>query len=456
MIEVLIVSPHFAPTNAPDMQRVRLLLPHFEKHGIHATVLAVAPDCVDFPQDEWLSSSLPAGSPIHRVKAFGAPLSNLPGLGSVSTRSFSALRREGNRLLRNGGFDLVYFSTTQFGTHLLGPYWKSKFEIPYLMDFQDPWVNDYYREHPDINPPGGRVKFAAADFFNRISEPRVLQECAGITSVSAAYPRQLQERYPTRVFRPWTGDDRFSAAQIPSLVAPFPVDLDELERAAQGKSSQSIFDPNDGKQHWLYAGRCGDYMETSLRGIFSAITGLRHSDPTKFESLVIHFVGTEYQTSSGPTSPVNRLAQEYSLQDLVKEDPNRIPYSEVLRCLKDADLLLVPGSNDPGYSASKIFPYLLAGTPTLAVFHEESSVVSIAREAGGAVVIPFRETDNATQIADRIALQFNGNPKSVETPLKREALVPYSADSQAARFSDFFQDCLKTLSRDREEIGLTS
>jgi hypothetical protein len=41
---VLIVSPHFPPTNAPDMQRVRMSLPHFHKFGWRASVLAVAPD----------------------------------------------------------------------------------------------------------------------------------------------------------------------------------------------------------------------------------------------------------------------------------------------------------------------------------------------------------------------------------------------------------------------------
>ena len=40
MKRVLVVSPHFPPMNAPDMQRVRMSLPHFEEFGWRPYVLA--------------------------------------------------------------------------------------------------------------------------------------------------------------------------------------------------------------------------------------------------------------------------------------------------------------------------------------------------------------------------------------------------------------------------------
>ena len=40
--KVLIVSPHFPPLNAPDMQRVRMSLPYYPEHGWEPVVLAVA------------------------------------------------------------------------------------------------------------------------------------------------------------------------------------------------------------------------------------------------------------------------------------------------------------------------------------------------------------------------------------------------------------------------------
>ncbi len=46
MRRVLIVSPHFPPTNAPDHQRVRMSLPYFQENGWEPVVLAVTADGV--------------------------------------------------------------------------------------------------------------------------------------------------------------------------------------------------------------------------------------------------------------------------------------------------------------------------------------------------------------------------------------------------------------------------
>ncbi|EFA71936.1 hypothetical protein CRD_02454 [Raphidiopsis brookii D9] len=36
----------------------------------------------------------------------------------------------------------------------LGRIWHDKFNIPYVLDFQDPWLSDYY-EKSGVTPPGG-------------------------------------------------------------------------------------------------------------------------------------------------------------------------------------------------------------------------------------------------------------------------------------------------------------
>jgi len=67
--KVLIVSPHFAPTNAPDMQRARLALPYFKELGWEPVVLAVAPEFIEGGVLEpLLESTYPADTRIIRVK----------------------------------------------------------------------------------------------------------------------------------------------------------------------------------------------------------------------------------------------------------------------------------------------------------------------------------------------------------------------------------------------------
>ena len=42
--KVLIVSPHWPPVNAPDLQRVRMSLSYYRQYGWEPVVLAVHPD----------------------------------------------------------------------------------------------------------------------------------------------------------------------------------------------------------------------------------------------------------------------------------------------------------------------------------------------------------------------------------------------------------------------------
>ena len=83
MKRVLLVSPHFPPTNAADMHRVRMVLSLLRENGWDAEVLAVEASAVAAPLDDWMADGLPLGVPIHRVKALGLAWSAVPGLGTL-------------------------------------------------------------------------------------------------------------------------------------------------------------------------------------------------------------------------------------------------------------------------------------------------------------------------------------------------------------------------------------
>jgi hypothetical protein len=462
-MRVLIISPHFPPTNAADMQRVRLVLPYLAEAGASVEVLCVEAAQVAAPQDAWLAAGLPPEIPLHRVTALGLQWSRMPGLGTLSYRALRAIRRKGNELLgRNqssGSFDLIYFSTTQFGIHVLGPEWKRKFGVPFAMDYQDPWVSDYYREHPDVVPPGGRLKYALASWMSRRQEPRVLRHCSGITSVSAAYPEQLARRYggeemgkreverlnyeATANGQSRTGVKlfQFSAfrSRFFSTVLPFPGDVRDFERVKRDNIHQSVFDPHDGLKHWVYVGRGGADMALAVRAVFSALASLRQLS----SDLRLHFIGTSYAAAGRGVKTIEPLATKYGLEGIVMEHPDRIPYSETLRCLLDADALVVPGSDDPGYTASKIYPYLLAEKPLMAVFHERSSVVELIRQVGGGVVVGFDSGESPEAIAKRIRERaFDGAGHLPQVVLDREAFAAHTAAHHAIQLVDFFRICL--------------
>ena len=128
------------------MQRVRMSLPWFKQFGWEAEVVTVDPQYADVAKDALLSESVPAGIKVYYVKAFNKKITSKLGLGSIALRALYYYRKEVNRLLREYKFNLIYFSTTQFPVCILGPYWKKKFKVPFVIDMQDRWVSHYYQD----------------------------------------------------------------------------------------------------------------------------------------------------------------------------------------------------------------------------------------------------------------------------------------------------------------------
>ena len=427
---VLIVSPHFPPVNCADMHRVRIVIPFLRRSGWEVEVLTVCPDDVAAPKDNWLSVGLPNDVSIHRVSALSLSWSGIPGLGNLGFRAILPLFWRGYRLLSERRFDLVYFSTTVFETHILGPLWKRKFRVPFAIDYQDPWVSDYYREHPHVTPPGGWLKYNAINRLHRLLEPRVLRRCAGITSVSAAYPKQIRQRYT------------FLPKKWPVEVLPFPASVRDIRRSADGNSGQRFFDSADGNVHWVYIGRAGGDLALAIGGFFAALQQHFVEDLVLKAQLRLHFIGTSYAAAGKGEHSVLQLAKKYDLRENVTERTDRIPYSTTLRCLHDAHALIAFGSDDPAYTASKIYPYLMVGKPLLAIFHRESSVSSLLRTMGGGLSVSFESGESAQSLGKRIRTAFlRPEAYNRRVPLSAEFELAYGERAQASKLIKFFNKC---------------
>ena len=196
MRRVLIVSPHFPPVNAPDHQRVRMALPYLRENGWEATVLAVDPDEIDgLPREPLLAQTVPSDIEVVRCQAAPLAITKCMGMRTLGLRAYPYVARAGARLLRARKFDLVFFSTTQFAIMALGSRWLKRFGVPYVLDFQDPWLADD-PARSKLSAPGGQWKYAFSQWIAKRLEPPSVRGCAHAVCVSPAYPKLLQERYP--------------------------------------------------------------------------------------------------------------------------------------------------------------------------------------------------------------------------------------------------------------------
>ena len=424
MKRVLIVSPRFAPSNAADSHRVRQSLPYYREAGWEPVVLAVEPGEVIAPQDPLLLQTVPDDIEVVRVGTVPRSWTQRVGVGSLEARAFVSLMRAGDRLLREQPFDLVFFSTTAMGLTALGPRWQKKFGVPFAIDFQDPWVSDYYDGDQSPEPPGGAFKYGVAQSVARRVEPYVLRHAAHVLSVSPAYPQALVARYP------WLSLDRFT-------VLPFGAPEHDFEVLRQSRIPNPVFDPDDGLEHWAYVGIAAGMMAFALDAFFGALATARQSEPERYDRLRLHFVGTSYAEGSRAEKMVEPIAARHGVGDLVEERPHRIPYFEALQVLLDADALVIPGSDDPGYTASKLYPYVLAQRPLLAVFHQASSVVDVVRQTQAGVVVPFSTGEGVENVRARLkAAWFMGPLPPVQTDWS--SFEPYTARSAARCQTDVF------------------
>ncbi len=433
MKRVLIVSPRFAPSNAADSHRVRQSLPYFREAGWDSVVLAVEPGEVGMPVDPILLQTLPDDAEVVRVGAVPKAWTERIGIGSLEARAIVPVARAGSRILREAQragrpFDLVFFSTTAMAFTALGPRWKRALGVPFVVDFQDPWFSDYYDRDGAPAPPGGALKYGLTRAAARRLEPYVLRHAAHVLSVSPAYPDDLMRRYS------WLKPEQFT-------VLPFGAPEHDFEVLRRSRVRNPVFSPDDGLEHWAYVGRAGGDMAFVLGALFEALAAARRADPDRYDRVRLHFVGTSYGEGERAEKTVEPVARRHGVDDLVEERPHRIPYFEALQVLLDADALIVPGSDDPGYTASKLYPYVLARRPLLAIFHEASTVVDVLRKTKAGTAVTFGSGEPIGRVAERITEQwFCGPLPEVETDW--DAFEPYLARTMVRRQADVFDQAI--------------
>jgi len=426
MKKVLIISPHFPPVNAPDMQRVRFALPYLRGHGWEPTVLAIAPESIEGGvREPLLETTYPADIRVVRVRGIPATWTRWAGVGNLWWRCGRALAAAGERLLRAEKFDLVFFSTTQFDACALGPRWRARFGVPYVMDYQDPWVDDYYAR-TGTRPPGGRLKYAVSQWQARRKEETVLRGAGGVIAVSEAYGPMLARLYP------W-----FDPAGV--RVLPFGASPADFEALRGRRPERPLVDFDDGLEHYVYTGRAGDDMALALTVVFRAFRRFRAAEPARAAKVRFHFIGTSYAPPPLGREFVAPIARAEGVGDAVAEHCYRVPYFDALYYLSRAHALVAVGSDDPSYSASKIFPYILARRPLLLVFHRRSPVLRFAEQTGAGLRFAFDGPPDVDALADEVCRRWfaPAGPRAAGE-FDAAAFAPFTAEAMTARLAEVF------------------
>src|SRR5205823_4511916 len=153
---VLMVTPHFPPDSSAAAHRVRLLAPHLPAAGWTPTIVTVDPSAYEGRLDRDLEALVPESLRIVRAPAWHAHATRRFGLGDLGLRAYAGLRRACRELLEREAFDALFITVYPVYPALLGPMLKRAFDVPFVLDYQDPWVGAWGRTvgggsngHPD-------------------------------------------------------------------------------------------------------------------------------------------------------------------------------------------------------------------------------------------------------------------------------------------------------------------
>lgn len=379
MKKILILYPHFPPSNLAGVHRPRLFAQHLPAFGWEPTILTVDEKYYEEAPDWNLVKLLPTELRIEKVKAFALTKPRL--VGDIGLRAFFQMYKRAKELIKTESFDFLYIPIPSFYGALLGRWLHSSTGIKYGIDYIDPWVHDF---------PGSDKLFSRHWLSKQLAkflEPIAIKKASLITGVAAGYYEAVLQRNPHLKKQAVVG------------AMPYGGEQKDHELLEQLNIERYLF-KKDNKFKLVYAGAMLPKAYKPLEAIFKSIAAKKEP----FSNLEFHFIGTGKTPDDAEGYNIKPLAEKYGLwQTTVYEYPKRIPYLDVLVHLNIADGIFILGSTEPHYTPSKTYQGVLSGKPLLAILHSSSTAVDVIRQSHAGSVLDFKGEKEIDKIEEGFA-----------------------------------------------------
>jgi glycosyltransferase involved in cell wall biosynthesis len=384
--KVLLISYLFPPTGGIGVQRALSLAKYLPQCGFEVHVLK-ATNAGGPVYDPGLMRHIPPGVIVHeaftpeipfhlrqklwtgltRRKAPAAASNGKPAGFSLRSLAASTVKRilspepeilwapfalrKARRIIRKHGINFVMVTVPPFSALVVGTRLKREFpSIVLVSDFRDEWLSFYLKDFEFQNSEHTRRRAESI-------EREAVESSDVVVAVNRASRNEIRKRYPNQ------SEKKF-------VVVPNGYDPEAF----------ADFVPRANESPRMLVTHVGTvYKTASPRFYLDAADALPEEVRSRLET---RFVGrisdSEQATMEGRKSRVNCVGF--------------IPQAEALKYMEDTDYLLLTMTNDisvPG----KIFEYMAAGKPILAITAPGSEVDQILRETGAGLSAPPDDPD---------------------------------------------------------------
>lgn len=408
MKRALVITYYWPPAGGPGVQRWLKFVTYFKEFGIEPVVFI--PDNPHYPlQDKSIVSEIPEGIEIIRfpikepygfAKVFSKKKTNQVSSGIITNKNQSVLEKlllwiRGNffipdarigwvkpavgflkEYLAKNDMDIVISSGPPHSLHLIGMALKEELGIKWVADFRDPWTTIHYHQSLRLNKRAQKkhLKLESKVLNNSdlvvVTSARTKKEFQKITSVpieviSNGY--DILEKIVPNL------DPQFSIAHIGSLLTNRNPEL-LWEILSELKDKNKVFSKN------LLIKLVGTVSEDVLKSL--AVFGL-----------------TENYKTLGYVS-----------------------HQEAIQIQHDAQVLLLVEMDSPETKSiipGKLFEYVAANRPILAIGPEGSDVEAIIKETNTGVYFTYTDKEKLKQqlqlyYEDYLRANLNVNSKNIQ------------------------------------------
>lgn len=372
--DLLVLAYYFPPWGGAGVQRTLKFVKYLPLFGWQPHVVTARPYALAV-SDPSLSQELPVGLPVYTTPAL-IPPKVLPWrvrnwlarwlLVSDQEAGWAPFaQRQAEKLIQRQQVQAVYTTSVPYTAHLVGLRLKQRFGLPWIADFRDPWVGNATLK-PATHWHQARIVrweeqvVAAADRVTVVSEPMA-------QAFQAAYPALEPQRFLT----------------IPNGYDPDDfVDTEPLGR-------------QPGRLGIVYSGSF--YAQRSARPFLQALHNVLIQGDIPRAAVQVRLVGNVGQATED-------LVRTMGLADVV-EIIGYVAHRQSVGYVLGADVLLLmiaPGPGSEGVLTGKIFEYLAARRPVLALTPPSAAADLIRESRSGVVVDP----ENVAAIGDQLAALF--------------------------------------------------